>query len=116
MGRPVAKAKARRLERRTRIEEEETLAKAMTEHVRVVKKTDRSSNSDIAVTEIKNVIADSLERLWEELNATRDFESERAMRLSAEEGALIITRSLVYGAPVKIREEEVPARYCKEHR
>jgi hypothetical protein len=122
MAKVVAKAKARRAERQTRIEEEEQLEKAMTEHVKVISKKDRQTDSDVSFGEMRNVIADSLERLWEELHASRDFHGTDHTRLNAEEGARTIASSLThgigdYGKPVRIREEDMgPVPLCKEHK
>jgi len=117
-----AKAKVKKEQAKETAERQSKLEKDSLKDVKVVERNTKISDSDVSVKELKNVIADSLERLWEELNATKSFNGAEHMRMSAEEGALNITRSLVYGIggqgpAVKIREDDsLTPKFCKEHK
>jgi len=120
MAKVVAAGKKRR--RQEEAEAQAKLEQAGGQDALVVKRESKVSDSKVSFREINNVIADALERTWEELNATGSFNGETHMRLCAEEGATVITRSLVYGigdhgGPVKIREDEsLTPKFCKEHK
>ena len=125
MSKLIAKGKVKRAEREHEAElqkDAEKRADKMLAEATPLKRKDRASNSDVGSGEIKNVIADSLERLWDELKMTRkEFTGEEAIRANAEEAGRYIAGSLMYGmhghgGPVKIREAESTPRYCKEHR
>lgn len=111
MAKVVAKAKAKK---RRQIEAE---AKADADVV-VVERTEATPKPGVTFKEMQNVIADSLERLWEEMGATRGMHN---IRLNAEEGAYVIAGSLMHGvgqtgAPVRIKEAEQNFKFCKEHK
>jgi hypothetical protein len=118
MTKVIAKAKKKRaLQEEAEAKADEQLRKAEVREA-------RQPRLPVSVGEIRNVMADSFERLWEELHATRSMEN---IRLKAETAADFITGSLTYGLhsdkdghkygpPVKIREETVTPHYCKEHR
>lgn len=97
--------------------EEAELAQKDLERTPVVK-SQSGSDSKVPTRDIVQVIADSIESSWEKIYAV--LPSEDKKRLAADQTARYIAGSLIYGmhgygAPVKIREAEVEAHYCKEH-
>jgi len=120
----LAKGKIKRQEREREAELQESAeqrADKLLKEAKPILRKDRQTDSDVSFKEVRNVMADSIERLWEELNMAKDFKSEEHMRMNAEESAWYMTGSLMHGlhghgGVVRIREEEATPRYCKEHR
>ena len=107
-----AKAKARR--------QTEAEAKADADVV-VVERQDTAPKPGVSAKEMVNVIADTVERVWEEWGSTRHPDIRQHVRLNAENTAQVITGSLMagigkHGPAVRIKEAEAKPRYCKEHK
>jgi hypothetical protein len=119
MAKVRAKGKVKREQEAT---DAEKIQKKLEDQVEVRDAKSRARNSDVGFNEMVNVIADSMERVTDELGMTRYYREHRLdMRLSLEEGARVIAGSLMYGVgphgtPVKIREADQNFKYCKEHK
>lgn len=116
MAKVIAKAKKKR-----KLQEEAEAKADGLINAPAIESKNRLPKLGVPVSEIRNVIAGSFERLWEELNATGSFRGTEHMRANAEANADYITGSLTYGLhgygpAVKIREAEATPRYCKEHK
>jgi hypothetical protein len=120
----LAKGKIKRQEREREAELQEHAeqrADKLLKDAKPVLRKDRQTDSDVSFKEVRNVMADSIERLWEELHMDKNFRGEEHRRMNAEEAAWYMTGSLMHGlhghgGVVKIREAEPTPRYCKEHR
>jgi predicted hydrocarbon binding protein len=70
----------------------------------------KEMTSRIATKELKNIVADTIERVYEEFGSKLD-------RLNAEDKALQIVRAVKYGVDdtqqLKITDNEVKAKLCK---
>jgi hypothetical protein len=114
-----AKGKIRRKERVEAAQEEADLAQELVEKTPVRKMGD-SRYSHFPTRELRNVMADTFERVWEVLFPGLQWQSEHHRRVNAEDLALSMIRLVKYGIPegepVKISEQEFQLRYCEEHR
>lgn len=113
MAKAIAKGKKKQKERDA--EEFEKLAKVNLERT-PVRERSTSKNCDVPTGDLIQVVADTIEEFHEELAPGLNNK-----RLHAEETARMVAGSLIYGmhgcgAPVKVRETEVKAHYCKEHK
>jgi hypothetical protein len=114
-----AKGKIKRKERAEAAQEEDEIAQELIEKTPVRKMGD-SHYSHFPTRELRNVMADTFERVWEVLLPGFQWQSEHRRRINAEDQALIMVRLLKYGipdggGPVKISEHEFQLRYCEEH-
>lgn len=107
---------------KARIEDQRELEERQVNEIPKRAREKHGSKSDVPTKDLVQVIADSVEKGYEELMPYHPWTSESHKRANAEDTALLITRSLVYGIhgqgePVKIRETEFgPLPLCKEHR
>jgi hypothetical protein len=106
---PQAKAKVKQNE----LAEEAELAEKHVEKTVVVKReSGPTKRSGVSSRDLVQVMADSIER-------TTDLD-----RVNAEDKAILVARLLLYGTTgdnskfeiPRIREVEMKAKYCKEHR
>jgi len=109
---------AGKVKREQELSDAEKIQKKLDDQIEVRDAKSYAKNSDVGASEMTGVIADSLYRLWDELNTERPTPDAQ---LSAIEGARVIAGSLMYGiggrgAPVKIKEVEQEFHFCKAHR
>src|SRR5262245_31181916 len=113
-----AKGKLKKKRRTEVIEEAEEAGKKLLDATPRRKREEHVTH--FPTRELKNVIADTVERMWDELVPGYSWKSENTRRVNAEDTALDLIRVVKYGTDgqpgVKISEHEFHPRYCDEHR
>ena len=117
-----AKGKLKRKQRQEAAEEQAELEKETLEKIAktVVRKSSDRQSGGFPTRELRNVIADTFERTWEEIMPTYPWRSEKEKRINAEDRAIDMVRLIKYGNPnfhsVKITDHEYHPPKCREHR